>query len=72
MVNETVCNHKYSIARLASPPVGKVTFTILEGVVPEQIVSSALIVPPSVILPITVAFTFVLADSQPAVDLQLT
>ena len=72
MVNETVCNHKYSIARLASPPVGKVTFTILEGVPPTQIVSSAFIVPPSVILPITVALTSVLADSQPAVDLQLT
>ena len=72
MVNDVVFNQRYSMAALAVPPLAGVTLVIFAGVPLPQIVSSALIVPPSVILAITVAFTSTLPDSQPADDLQLT
>ena len=60
------------MAAFTSPPLGKVTFVILAGVPLPQSVSSALIVPPFVILATTVPTTAVLADSQPVPALQLT
>ena len=71
-VNEVVCNQTYSIAIFASPPVGNVTFVIFDGVPPTQMISSALIEPPSVIFTITIALTSVIADSQPSADLHDT
>ena len=72
MVNDVVFNQIYSMATLASPPLAGVTLVIFAGVPIPQSISSALIVPPSVIFAIIVAFTSVLPDSQPALDLQET
>jgi hypothetical protein len=71
-VKLVVCNHKYSIAALLLPPLGKLTLVIFEGVPAPHKVSSDWIFPPSVIWAITVTFTSTLDDSQPALDLQLT